>query len=102
LSPSITSNLSLSLNQLSPTTRSKKEKKYKSEEEENPNLQLEERKPSLLADLLVSQVSAGIFIGRRRFQKMRQDHALKIDACQDGCGKAAIPRFCDLTRDLGP
>ena len=30
-------------------------------EEENSTLQLEERKPSLLADLLASQVSAGIF-----------------------------------------
>ena len=39
----------LSLNQLSPTTRSIKEKKYKVKEKENPNLQQKERKPILFS-----------------------------------------------------
>ena len=77
----------LSLNQLSPTTRSKTKQKYKRKEKKRKEKRrtpilhyTKERKSRLFLYLLPSQVSAGLYIGKRRFYKTRRGRTSKIDA----------------------
>ena len=70
----------LSLNVSTLLQDLKRKWKYKIKEKENPNLQLEERKPSLISNLLAFRVTAGLFIGKWRIWKTRRGHASKIDA----------------------
>ena len=67
---------------------------------------LKERKSSLLADLLAFQVSAGLYIGKKSFQKMRRVERV---ARQDGhtrdlslwFWRAVLSRFRDLSGIFG-
>ena len=65
-------------------------------EKENPNLQLEDRKPNLNSNLLLFWASVGVYIGERSIWKARWGHASKIDAwphqiAAETCVSTVIP-----------
>ena len=75
----------------------KTKQKYERKEEENTTLQLKKRKPSLLADLLASQLSTELYIGKRRSRRRDEVTRQKLTR-----GSQRWPCFCGHTRDLGP
>ena len=97
----ISISLYLSLN-LSVLLKDLKRKwKYKRKEQEHLHYTtLKDRKPSLILNLLPFQAFAGVFIGKRGFQKTRvENRRMGPPLCH---GNTAIAAFHGKTRDLGP
>ena len=107
LSPSITSislYLSLNLSALLQDLKRKWKYKRKKEEEHLHYTTLEDRKLSLNPNLLSFWPNPAIFIGKRRFQKMRRGHTSKIDVWPHHLvvKTRLLLSFHGNTRDLGP